>query len=119
MLSYENITNIDVQMTLYSENSCKVPSRVVQFLNMCYLEDLFEEDIVEDLEYDVADECKKYGPIEQIVIPRPDAGCGYAGPNVGKVFVKFLYITHAKKARQGIAGRVYNKRTVVASFYPE
>jgi splicing factor U2AF subunit len=35
------------------------------------------------------------------------------------VFVKFLYITHAKKARQGIAGRVYNKRTVVASFYPE
>lgn len=54
-----------------------------------------------------------------MVIPRPDKGCGYAVPSVGKVFVKFLYITHAKKARQGIAGRVYNKRTVVASFYPE
>jgi splicing factor U2AF subunit len=54
-----------------------------------------------------------------VVIPRPDLGCGYAGPSAGKVFVKFLYITHAKKARQGIAGRVYNKRTVVTSFYPE
>jgi splicing factor U2AF subunit len=38
---------------------------------------------------------------------------------VGKVFVKFMYITHSKKARQGIAGRVYNKRTVLTSYYPE
>ena len=52
------------------------------------------------------------------MIPRPDISCGYSPPSVGKVFVKFLYITHAKKARQGISGRVYNKRTVVASYYP-
>jgi splicing factor U2AF subunit len=54
-----------------------------------------------------------------VVIPRPDNGCGYAYPSVGKVFVKFRYITQAKKARQGISGRVYNKRTVVTSYYPE
>jgi splicing factor U2AF subunit len=53
------------------------------------------------------------------MIPRPDINCGYAPPSVGKVFVKFMYITHAKKARQGISGRVYNKRTVVTSYYPE
>lgn len=53
------------------------------------------------------------------MIPQPDISCGYAPPSVGKVFVKFRYITHAKKARQGISGRVYNKRTVVASYYPE
>lgn len=86
---------------------------------MSYIEDLYDEDFVEDLEKDVAEECKKYGPIESVVIPRPDPGCGYCGPCVGKVFCKFLYITHAKKARQGLAGRVYNKRTVVVSFYPE
>ena len=67
----------------------------------------------------MADECKKYGPVESVVVPRPDIGCGYAGPCVGKVFVKFMYITHAKKARQGLSGRVYNKRTVLASYYPE
>ena len=88
-------------------------------LNMCYPEDLFDEEYYEDLELDVADECKKYGPIEKVIIPRPDMGCGYSPPSVGKVFVKFMYITHAKKARQGISGRVYNKRTVLLSFYPE
>lgn len=55
LLSYENVTNIDVQMTLQNDQLCKVPSRVVQFLNMCYPEDLYEEEIVEDLEYDIAD----------------------------------------------------------------
>ena len=62
--------------------------------------------------------CIKYGPIEEVVIPRPDKKCGYAVPSAGKVFVKFMYIIHAKKARNGISGRVYNKRTCVASFYP-
>ena len=54
-----------------------------------------------------------------MVIPRPDRKCGYSVPSVGKVFVKFSYITHAKRARIGISGRVYNKRTCVVSFYPE
>jgi hypothetical protein len=49
LLSYENITNIEVQMTLQNDPLCKVPSRVIQFLNMCYPEDLFDEEYVEDL----------------------------------------------------------------------
>ncbi len=43
LLSYENITNPDVQVTLISDPLCKVPSRVIQFLNMFYTEDLFDE----------------------------------------------------------------------------
>ena len=104
---------------LKNDQNSKIPSRVVQFLNMCHLEDLYDEEYVEDLETDVMEECKKYGAVESVVVPRPDMGCGYAGPSVGKVFAKFLYITHAKRARQGLSGRVYNKRTVVVSFYPE
>ena len=42
LLSYENITNIDIQLTLMSEPTCKIPSRVLQLLNMCYPEDLFD-----------------------------------------------------------------------------
>lgn len=36
LLSYENITNYDIQLTLLNEPTCKIPSRVVQLLNMCY-----------------------------------------------------------------------------------
>jgi hypothetical protein len=36
LLSYENITNLDVQLTLMNEPLCKIPSRVLQLLNMCY-----------------------------------------------------------------------------------
>ena len=119
LLSYENIGELDVQQTLENEPSCKVSSRVVQFLNMCYPEDLFDEEFYEDLVKDLEEECVKFGPIEKIVIPRPDPQCGYTVPSVGKIFVKFMYIIHAKRARHGLAGRVYNKRTVVTSFYPE
>lgn len=53
------------------------------------------------------------------MIPRPDPICGYSPPTVGKAFVKFMYIIAAKRARIAIAGKIYNKRTVVTSFYPE
>ena len=53
LLSYDNITDLDVQLTLRSEPQCKIPSRVIQFLNMCYPEDLFDEEFYEDLTKDV------------------------------------------------------------------
>jgi hypothetical protein len=36
LLSYENITNPEVQITIISDPLCKVASRVIQFLNMFY-----------------------------------------------------------------------------------
>ena len=42
LLSYENITTIAIQLTLMSEPPCRIPSRVLQLLNMCYPEDLFD-----------------------------------------------------------------------------
>ena len=54
-----------------------------------------------------------------MVIPRPDLSTGNMGPNVGKVFVKFSFLIPAKKARWHINGRLYNKKTVIASFYNE
>jgi hypothetical protein len=49
LLSYENIDDMDVQLTIRSDPLCKVPSRVLQFLNMFYPEDLFDEEAYEDL----------------------------------------------------------------------
>jgi len=43
LLSYENIIDDDVQLTIRADPLCKVPSRVLQFMNMFYPEDLFDE----------------------------------------------------------------------------
>lgn len=95
------------------------PSRVVQFLNMYSADDLVDDEYYEELRSDLETECLKYGLIETIEIPRPDRISGVCSNSVGKAFVKFQYLIPAKKARQKIAGRTYNKRTVITSFYPE
>ncbi len=63
-------------------------------------------------------ECRKYGPIDSVLVLRPDKKTGVMGPSVGKVFVKFKHLKAAKLARQAIAGKRYNGRLVFASFYP-
>ncbi|EGR32741.1 u2 snrnp auxilliary splicing factor, putative [Ichthyophthirius multifiliis] len=95
------------------------PSRVIQLLNMCSPEDLFEDDIYNEIYQDVQSECEKIGPIEKVEIVRPCKMTGICPPSVGKIFVKFKYLLKAKRARHVLNGRTYNKRTVVASFYPE
>ncbi len=61
----------------------------------------------------------KYGTVLNVEIPRPDKICKLSGPAVGKIFVKFSTLQSAKKARYEISGKKYNRRTVIASFYPE
>ncbi len=94
------------------------PSRVVQFMNMISVEDLNEEDEIFKVKDDILTECKSYGEIISIEIPRPDES-GIASFGVGKIFVKFNHIIAAKQARHKLSGRKYNGRTVVVSFYPE
>jgi len=71
------------------------PSRVVQFMNMISVEDLNEEDEIFKVKDDILTECKSYGEIISIEIPRPDEN-GIASFGVGKIFVKFNHIIAAK-----------------------
>lgn len=104
---------IDIPMCALS------PSKVVQLLNMATPDDLIDDEYYDVLYEDVMTECSKHGTVEQVVIPRPNLSTGKMGPNVGKVFVKFDFLIPAKKARWHINGRLYNKKTVIASFYNE
>lgn len=36
---------------------CSIPSRIVQFLNMICVEDLFEDDLLKELYIDIKEEC--------------------------------------------------------------
>lgn len=96
-----------------------VPSRVIQLQNMVSPEDLMSDEFYKDLFEDVKFECENFGSMEHLEIPRPDKKTGSCTGDVGKVFVKFHYIRSAKRAQYKLNGRPYNRRTCVASFYPE
>jgi len=117
--SFPLFYDAQVQQMLNIPITARTPSRVVQLLNMVTPEDLMEDDVYNELLEDVRSESSKFGPIERIEIPRPDKETGIIGPSVGKIFVKYQYLIPAKKARYNLAGRTYNRRTVICSFYPE
>jgi len=85
---------------------------------MISVEDLYEEEEIIQVKDDLLQECKNFGEIISIEIPKPDEN-GLATYSVGKIFVKFNHIVAAKQARYKMSGRKYNGRTVVVSFYPE
>ena len=105
--------------TLTVKPSSIIPSRVVLFINCLTPEDLMDDEEYEDILRDFREECMKYGTVLNIEIPRPDKESGTCRDCVGKVFVKFLKLESAKKARFNLSGRLFNGRICVASFYKE
>jgi len=103
------------------------PSTVIRLGNMAAIEDILDDELYEELQEDVADECNKHGTVRTVVIPKPVAGstvgtggdAASLGPGVGYVFVSFTTSEGAGKARGAIAGRKFNGKTVEAVFYPE
>jgi hypothetical protein len=57
--------------------------------------DLFDEDEIVDVKDDLVNECKNYGEIISVEIPKPDEK-GICTYGVGKIFVKFNHIVAAK-----------------------
>lgn len=48
------------------------PSRVVQFINMISVEDLYDEEEIFKVKDDLLFECKNWGEIISLEIPKPD-----------------------------------------------
>ena len=103
---------------LASEHARPARSRVLVLLNMVTGDDLMDADEYDDILQDVQDECKKFGRVVDLQIPRPLGRSG-EGPGVGKIFVRFETEEECEAALRGIAGRKFQERTVVASYYPE
>jgi len=93
------------------------PSRVVQLLNMVSTQDLQNDLTYQEIFHDVLNEVSQFGSCVNIVIPRPELGKTKGG--VGKIFIHFSDVAAAKVCRQSLAGRTFQNRTVVASFYSE
>jgi splicing factor U2AF 65 kDa subunit len=104
--------------SLAAEKGTVPHSRVLILLNMVTGDDLMDADEYDDILQDVKEECDQYGKVLDLQIPRPLGRSG-EGPGVGKVFVRFETQDDCAAAVKGIAGRKFQDRTVVASYYPE
>ena len=95
------------------------PSRCLTIINVFSPQDLVDDCEFQEYYGDLWQECQKYGLVENINVVRPNLDSMEIPINVGKVYVKFLDLVSAKKAKYYLNGRTFNNRTVVISFYPE
>ena len=96
------------------------PTSVIRLSNMTTPKELSNDEEYMELQEDVAEECNVYGVVRSVVIPR---GHGQEGEEesdeVGMVYVHFTHSDGASKAKDAIAGRMFNGNIVRATFYPE
>jgi len=66
---------------------------------------------------DIKNECKKYGHVSKLMIPRPGYVQGDFG--LGKVFVLFEHIESAIRAKNAFAHKKFDDNEILSSFYDE
>ncbi|EGW33435.1 uncharacterized protein SPAPADRAFT_60791 [Spathaspora passalidarum NRRL Y-27907] len=95
-------------------------SKVIQLLNCVTLQELNDDTSYKFIQQDIKQEASKFGNVVSIKIPRPEHGGDFfveTRRGLGKVFIEFEDYDVALKAILGLAGRSYNDRTVLGSFY--
>jgi hypothetical protein len=93
------------------------PSKVICIKNMCSMKELEDEDEYEDLYDDVMEECKNYGKVVTVRIPRYDGNYNVAG--LGKVFVEYCSRDGAAFAKEYLNGKTFHGRVVEVVYHPE
>ncbi|KDQ26791.1 hypothetical protein PLEOSDRAFT_1066084 [Pleurotus ostreatus PC15] len=95
-------------------------ARILLMLNMVTSDDLIDDGEYGDLYEDVKEECSKFGPVEDLRIPRPikrDKADEAAG--VGRVYVKYYDAESANKGLKSLAGRSFAGRSIIATILSE
>ena len=101
------------------------PTCVIRLSNMTTPAELSNDEEYMELQEDVAEECNVYGVVRSVIIPRGNMGdtdngdMAEEGEEVGMVYVHFTLSDGASKAKNAIAGRMFNGNIVRATFYPE
>ncbi|KAJ3175005.1 Splicing factor 45 [Geranomyces variabilis] len=87
-------------------------SKVVLLKNM-----VGSDGVDEDLQQETADECKRFGAVQQCVVYEVP----YQAPDheAVRIFVAFSAVASARKAQAELNGRYFGGRAVIASFYDE
>merc|ERR1712212_904182 len=69
----------------------------------------------EELEDEISEECSKYGKVERVIIYQERQSEDEDAEIVVKIFVEFGHPSHAKKGRDGLHGRFFGGRSIVAA----
>ncbi|KAG5546930.1 hypothetical protein RHGRI_012838 [Rhododendron griersonianum] len=114
-------------------------TKVLCLTQVVNVDELKDDEDYEDIIEDMRTECGKFGTLANVVIPRPNPN-GEPTPGLGKVsdleyfkiqlscfltvltievFLEYVDVDGATKARQGLNGRKFGGNQVVAVFYPE
>ncbi|XP_006346938.1 splicing factor U2af large subunit B isoform X1 [Solanum tuberosum] len=93
-------------------------TKVLCLTQVVEVDELSNDEDYQDILEDMRTECGKFGPLVNVVIPRPSPD-GEHAPGVGKVFLEYGDVESASKARQSLNGRKFGGNQVVAVFYPE
>ncbi|ODV78957.1 uncharacterized protein CANTADRAFT_31338, partial [Suhomyces tanzawaensis NRRL Y-17324] len=114
-----------LKLLVRNENVSAHPKlRVIQLINMVTARDLVEDSNYHFIQQDIHQEVSKFGKVVSMKIPRPanDYTPGLAQftqPGLGKVYVELDDEESSMKAIMELAGRYYNDRVVLCSFYDE
>ncbi|XP_026280301.1 poly(U)-binding-splicing factor half pint isoform X1 [Frankliniella occidentalis] len=94
----------------------KVESRVVILRNM-----VEPQDVDETLQEEIQDECSKYGVVERVIIynERQSEDEDDDAEVIVKIFVEFSQMSEAESARDGLNGRFFGGRKVIAALYDQ
>ncbi|KAG5021185.1 hypothetical protein JHK87_017040 [Glycine soja] len=95
-----------------------VATKVVCLTHAVSSDELKDDEDYDEILDDMRQECSKFGTLVNVVIPRPPPD-GEPAAGVGKVFLEYVDIDGATKARAGLNGRKFDGNQVVAVFYPE
>jgi len=89
-------------------------SRVLCLKNM-----VGSEEVDEQLQEEIEEECSKYGDVENVIIYQERQSEEENAEIIVKIFVQFGHPTHAKKGRDSLNGRFFAGRTVQAQIYDQ
>ncbi|KAJ1400113.1 U2 snRNP auxilliary factor, large subunit, splicing factor, partial [Sesbania bispinosa] len=95
-----------------------VATKVVCLTHAVSADELKDDEDYEEILDDMRQECSKFGSLVNVVIPRPQPNDELT-PGVGKVFLEYVDVDGATKARAGLNGRKFGGNQVIAVFYPE
>jgi len=77
------------------------------------------EEIDDDLEDEISEECSRYGEVSRVVIYQERQGEEADAEVIVKIFVEFQKYENAESAKDSLNGRWFGGRTIQANIYDE
>lgn len=103
-----SIPGVDLSKAITATN-------VLCLMNMVTADELENDETYDEIFDDIREECAKFGKIRSLQIPRPSSDFPVTG--VGKIFIEYTSPQEASTASEALAGRKFQSRIVVTSYY--